>query len=322
MREVHLLDSGGKIADMQDPRSARAHQERRLLHRIVADRDDQIGPLDRIVDIVALRQRGGSHVEPGSAGDGALAHLRIEERDLQALHEIRQGVRQARAARARAKHHQGALGIEDQSGRSVQRRGRGDRLRDRVGRHRRDLGRLLCRDVLRQFEMHRAWPLLLRDPKSLAHDRRDRRRADDLMRHLGQRCQRRNDVDDLKPRLLPAQNAFLASYHDHRHRAEQGVGGARRQIERARTQRRKANTSLARQPPQCGCHERRRLFVAGHHQFDRRATQGFDDVEIFFPRDPEDLLYTLALQCRYEQISPIHPITSLINPRMQTCRVG
>ena len=29
-----------------------------------------------------------------------------------------------------------------------------------------------------------------------------------------------------------------------------------------------------------------------------------------FPRDPEDLLYTLVLQCRYEQLSPVHRMRS------------
>jgi hypothetical protein len=89
MREVHLLDRGGQITHMQDPRSALAHQERRFFHRIVADRDDQVGAVNRLVNMVPLGERGSAHVEPGSAGDGALAHLRIEERDLQAPHEIR-----------------------------------------------------------------------------------------------------------------------------------------------------------------------------------------------------------------------------------------
>jgi hypothetical protein len=88
MREVHLLDRGGQITHMQDPRSARPHQERRFLHRIVADRDDQIGAIDRLVNMVALGQRRGAHVEPGSAGDGALPNLRVEEGDFQALHEL------------------------------------------------------------------------------------------------------------------------------------------------------------------------------------------------------------------------------------------
>jgi hypothetical protein len=141
----------------------------------------------------------------------------------------------------------------------------GDRRCDRVGRHWRNLGRLLCRDILRQFEMDRARSLLLRDPERLSHDCGDRRRADDLMRHLGQRRHRRDDVDDLKARLLAAEDTFLARDHDHRHRTELGISRTRRQIERAGPQRREANASLAGQPPMRGCHEGRRLFMAGHY---------------------------------------------------------
>jgi hypothetical protein len=42
----------------------------------------------------------------------------------------------------------------------------------------------------------------------------------------------------------------------------------------------------------------RRLFVARHHEFDCRASQRFDNVEIFFSGDPKDLLYPFVLQCR------------------------
>ena len=88
VREVHLLHTGGKIAHVQDLRPPRAHDEGRLLDGIVADGDDQIGAIDRLVNMVAFGQRGGAHVQPGPAGDGALPHLRIEEGNLQALHEL------------------------------------------------------------------------------------------------------------------------------------------------------------------------------------------------------------------------------------------
>jgi len=37
------------------------------------------GPI-RSLDIVPLRQRGGAHIEAGSSGDRALAHLRVNRR--------------------------------------------------------------------------------------------------------------------------------------------------------------------------------------------------------------------------------------------------
>ena len=67
MREVDLLDVGRRVADVDHLRPVRPHDERRLLDRVVADRDDQVGLVDRLVDVVALGQRGRAHVEVGAA---------------------------------------------------------------------------------------------------------------------------------------------------------------------------------------------------------------------------------------------------------------
>jgi hypothetical protein len=53
-----------------------------------------------------------------------------------------------------------------------------DRQCDLVTRHERYLRRLLCRDILRQFEMDRSRSLLPSDPEGFTHDRGDRRRAE------------------------------------------------------------------------------------------------------------------------------------------------
>ena len=55
MGKKHLLDRRRHIADMDHLGPVRAHDERRLLDRVVADREDQIGLVDRLVDIVPLR---------------------------------------------------------------------------------------------------------------------------------------------------------------------------------------------------------------------------------------------------------------------------
>ena len=90
VREEHFLHVGRRVADMNHLQAVGAHQERRLLDRVMADRDDQIGMIHRPVHVVARRKRGGAHVVLGAAGDGTLAHLRVEERDAGALHEARQ----------------------------------------------------------------------------------------------------------------------------------------------------------------------------------------------------------------------------------------
>ena len=111
--------------------------------------------------IVPLRERGGTHVEPGSAGDRTLAHLRVEERDLQALHEIGQRVSQVRTACSRTQHHQRPLGLEDQLGRTIQCCARRNGPVDRVRRDGRNCGSGLAGNVFRQLEMDWPWPLLL-----------------------------------------------------------------------------------------------------------------------------------------------------------------
>ena len=256
--------------------------------------------------VVALRQRRGAHVEPGPASHGALAHLGVEEWDLDAPHEFRQRIRKPRPARCGAEHDQGPLRFKDQVGRTVQGRALGDGRIDRMRRNRGHVRPRLVGDVLRQFEMNRARPLLLRHPERLAHQRGNGRRTDDLASHLGQRRHGGDDVHDLKARLLAAQDSLLAGDHHHRHRAEQRVGCAGRQIERAGAERGEADTGLAGQAPMGGRHERRRLLMAGQHQLDLRAAQSFDDVEILLARNPEDLLDALVLKRGDDEFGAIH----------------
>ena len=47
VREVDLLHVGRRVADMDHLRPALAHDEGRLLDRVVADGDDQVGPVHR-----------------------------------------------------------------------------------------------------------------------------------------------------------------------------------------------------------------------------------------------------------------------------------
>ena len=145
-------------------------------------------------------------------------------------------------------------------------------------------------------------PLLLRDAERVAHQRRNHRRRDDLARQLGQRPHRRHDVDDLEPRLPRRQDALLAGDHDHRHRAEQRVGRAGREIQRARPERGDADARLAGKPAVGRRHEGRGLLMAGDDQLDRRFADGFDDVEVFLAGNSEDPINTLVLEGGDEKI--------------------
>ena len=55
LREVDLIDFSRLVIDMDDGLPARLHEEGRLLHHVVTDIDDQIGLLDRAVNIIARR---------------------------------------------------------------------------------------------------------------------------------------------------------------------------------------------------------------------------------------------------------------------------
>ena len=62
LREIDLLDVGRRVADVDHLRTLGAHDEGRLLDGIVADRDDQVGTVDRLMDIIALAECGRSHI--------------------------------------------------------------------------------------------------------------------------------------------------------------------------------------------------------------------------------------------------------------------
>ena len=166
-----------------------------------------------------------------------------------------------------------------------------------------DVGRgFVGRDILGQFEMHGARPLLLRDPEGVANQGRNTLRGDDLRRHLGERPHGRDDVDDLEARLAAAADRLLSCDHDHRHRAQMRVGRSRRQIERTGTQRRQADARAPGETPVGGRHEAGSLFVPRQHQLDLRAPQRLQHVEILLAGNGEDVFDALVLEGGHQQI--------------------
>jgi hypothetical protein len=145
----------------------------------MADRQDEIGAVDRLVDVVPLRQSGRAHVEVGSARHRALSHLGVEERDTQATYEVGERLGEVWAARGGAKHYERAFGAEHQGRRPVNRAGGGNRSLDWKGLEQGHI-RLLSGDVLRQLQMNRPKPLLLRNPERIPHERRDAGGSHDL----------------------------------------------------------------------------------------------------------------------------------------------
>ncbi len=171
-----------------------------------------------------------------------------------------------------------------------------------MGRDQRRVVAFFGRNIFGKLEMNGAGPLLGRDPERLTHEGGDRRRRDDLARKLRQRLHRRDGVDHLKPGLARGENSFLPSEQDHRHRAQQRIRGAGGKVQRARPERRDADTGLAREPPVGRRHECRGLFVPREDQLDRGFAKRLHDVQILFAGYPEDAIHALVLERCDEQI--------------------
>ena len=136
LRKVDLLDRRRLVADVDHLRPVVVHDERRLLARVVADGDDQVGLLDGVVHVVALRERGGAHVELGAAGHRALAHLRREVGNARAQDELRQVRGRARPRGRGAEHDQRPLARRGSSAAARSSiAGAGDRQLERMRRH-------------------------------------------------------------------------------------------------------------------------------------------------------------------------------------------
>ena len=248
------------------------------------------------MNIIALAQRRRSHVEIAAARRRPLAHLGSEERNPGAPNEAVDPRRAARPRGRGAEHDQRTPGFEDHFGGTIERGMVSDGDFDRMRRHHRNrLGLLAC-NVLRKFQQHRSRPLLDGDPEGIAHQGRDRCGADDLPRHLGQRLEGGNNVNDLEAGLPAGHDALLPGDHHHRHGAEQRVGRAGSEVERAGPERRDANAGFAGEPAIGRGHERGALLVPGQHQLDRGSAQTLDHVEIFLAGNAEDAVDALVLQ--------------------------
>ena len=267
--KVDEFDVGRRIADMDDLRALRAHDEGRLLDGVVPDGDDQVGAVNRLMHIIALAERGRAHVQIAAAGNGSFAHLGREIWNFRAAHEAADSCRAAWTRRGSAEHDQWPLGFQDHLGGTIERCAVCDRNLDRMLLDHRDIIGFFACDVLRQFQQNRTRPLLHGDTKGVANERRDAAGADDLARQFGEWLECRDDVHDLESRLPTAHDAFLSRQHHHWLRAEQGVGRSRRKVQRTGTKRSDANAWLAGQTSVSRGHEGRTLLVTCKNQFDR-----------------------------------------------------
>src|SRR6202008_1740280 len=90
MWEKHFLYGRRQITDMNDCRTVGPHEKGRFLNRVVANRQDQIGLGDGLVDIIAFRKSNRPYVKVSATRGSAFTHLRREEGNTQAMNKIGQ----------------------------------------------------------------------------------------------------------------------------------------------------------------------------------------------------------------------------------------
>ncbi len=307
---VRGVDLGGLRIDMDDPLAAvRVPRRRGVFDEVVADADDEVGPVEARQDVIARLEPDRHERQVRPVVDRALAHERDGDRDVQAAGERAQLRRSAPSQYPVAGQDDRPLGGGDQARRVV------DGLVGRLGevgvsrcqRHRRRpaVGRTDVRrgEVLGQLDVRRPGLLEHRDPEGLAHDLGDRPDALDARVPLRDRLEHPHDVDDLVRFLVELARGGLAGDGDHRRAVEVGVGDARDEVRRTGTERAHRDGGTTGEPAMDVGHERGALLVAGRDVTDRLvARQRVEDVHRLLAGDAEDVLAALRREAVDEQV--------------------
>ena len=157
-------------------------------------------------------------------------------------------------------------------------------------------------NIFRQLQVSGAGSLFLGQAEGLADAGGDAVAADHLFGELGQRAHHVHHIDNLELALLAGLDRLLAGDHDHGHGAQLGIGSGGHEVGGAGAQGGHADTGLAGESTIGGRHETGGLLMAGNHQFDFRAAQGLQQVQVFFPGDGEDVFNPFGFQGANEQI--------------------
>ncbi len=151
-------------------------------------------------------------------------------------------------------------------------------------------------NVFGQFDVNRARTLFGSESKSFADDGRNARAVDDLLGKLRQRAHHADHVDDLELTLLALLDRLLPGDHHQRHAAQLSISSGCDEVRRAGAKRGKTDAGLAGETSISGGHKACRLFVPGENQLDLRCPQRFQEVEILFSWDAEDVFNALILE--------------------------
>ena len=304
---VRGVDLGRLGVDVDDPlRAVRVPARRRVFHEVVADADDEVRAVEAREDVVAGLEAHGHQRQVGPVVDGALAHEGRGDRHVQAA-------RQLAELRCRAAAQHTVAGEDDRTlgGVDEPRRVR-DRLVGRLGQV--DAARaeragwivgaqLRARDVLRQLDVRRPRLLEACHPEGLSHDLWDRREALDAGIPLGHGSEHVDDIDDLVGLLVEVLRARLAGDRDDRRPIEIGIRDPRQEVRGTGAERAHGHGSATGEAPVDVRHECRALLVPGRDVADRFASgEGLEEVQGLLARNGEDVLASLGLQARDEEV--------------------
>ncbi len=306
-RTVVRVDLGRLGVDVDERlRAVRVPAARGVLDEVVADRDDEVGPVEPGHDVVAGLQPDGHQRQVRAVVDRALAHERDGDRDVEALRERPERLRRLPPEDAVSGEHDRPVGIGDDPGRV------GDRVLRRLGqvgprrleRARRVAGLGRHRgEVLGQLDVGRPGLLELGHPERLADDLGDRVDPRDPGVPLRHRPEHPDDVDELVGLLVELVRADLAGDRDERGPVEVGVGDAGDEVRRAGAEGRHRDGGLAGQPSVDVGHEGRALLVTGRDMADPvRPAERVEDVHRLLARDREDVAAALGLEALDEEV--------------------
>ena len=303
---VVAVDLGWIEVDVDDSRRAVVVPEaRRVLHEVVADADDEVGFVEREVDVVAALKAHGEQAVRVRHRHRALAHEGIDDPDAGLVGEAAELAGGALPYRAVAGQDNGLSRLGDEIDRLSHYLVVGAGTAGLRGGHRRLIALLLC-DVLGKLDEGGAGLLGLRGLERLAHDLGHRARVPDGVRPLGDRGEHGDRVHVLVALLVQAPGAALADDAHHRRAVHVGVGDAGDEIGRSGPESAETYPRLAGQSSVCVGGKGGGLLVPAEHEADGAVHQRDHHVRVLFPRHPEDVGDAFRLQAADEQVGCLH----------------
>ena len=172
--------------------------------------------------------------------------------------------------------------------------------------------RFLFSDIFRQLEQYSARPFFLRQTETFANERGNAIAVHDLGRSLAERRKQGNDVDNLELGLFRCLDRFLPSNNDERKGPERGIGRRCGQVRGTRPERCQAHTCLAGQAAIGRRHEASALFVTGQNQRDGGSSQRFQEIQVLFAWNGENIFDALGLERGDHKIGSFHSLVLIL----------